>query len=528
MAFIDVSFPLAGLDVVGGYYKQPVRQIDDQVYARTTPIGVNVRAFESLTGRRRGGSRPGMVRVTGSVLTDESGLNSEILDLCVFVSSGIQPNFAASPDDVSGRYVFLLASVGGRLLVTEAKNSQWYPAINDTGRVPALPVDVPVQMVPYGSEVFILCPDRMLVYDPVTNYVTEAQASAGLLPTDVSGKKFCRLGCVFNGRLVLAGLESDPHNLFMSRVGEPLDFDYAPESPSALSAVAGSVSPFGLVGDVINGLAAFGDDVLVIFCDSSVWMMKGDPLQGGALQRYTDGIGGLFRTPVCVDPRGVMYFVSSRNEVYAIRRDELPMKISSSIDPLLREMDLRSNVGMAWDVETESLLIVVPRQAVLVWESRTGAWWVDRHDGFRILSVAVYDGPSPRDRAVLFGCDDGHVRRMDLSAETDDGYPIVSEVWIGPLQSETMEELMLHELQADMGEESGDVEWHVHVGRTAEAALRSSASIGGVWKAGRNHQNAVRRAGKAFYIRLSSTARWAMERIRGRIDGLGKVRRRLR
>lgn len=50
---LEVQFPLAGVNVATEFELQP---------DLTTPVGVNVRAYEPLTQRGRGGSRPGLVK----------------------------------------------------------------------------------------------------------------------------------------------------------------------------------------------------------------------------------------------------------------------------------------------------------------------------------------------------------------------------------------------------------------------------------------------------------------------------------
>lgn len=58
-SFADLVFPNRGLDVSSGYAEQT---------PGTTPTGTNVRIFEPLTERGRGGSRPGMRKYGGAVV----------------------------------------------------------------------------------------------------------------------------------------------------------------------------------------------------------------------------------------------------------------------------------------------------------------------------------------------------------------------------------------------------------------------------------------------------------------------------
>lgn len=57
--FVDCHFPSAGIDLSGPFCHQKPRDIGGGRYARTTPVGVNVRANEALTLRNRGGTRAG-------------------------------------------------------------------------------------------------------------------------------------------------------------------------------------------------------------------------------------------------------------------------------------------------------------------------------------------------------------------------------------------------------------------------------------------------------------------------------------
>lgn len=61
--FEDCHFPKAGIDLSMPVSQQTPRQISADEWARTTPVGVNVRAYEPATDRARGGSRSGMERM---------------------------------------------------------------------------------------------------------------------------------------------------------------------------------------------------------------------------------------------------------------------------------------------------------------------------------------------------------------------------------------------------------------------------------------------------------------------------------
>jgi len=122
-----------------------------------------------------------------------------------------------------------------------------------------------------------------LVADKVKDWATDI--TNGSLPT------LCRLIARYRGRMVLSGKVSDPSNWFMSKAGNPFNYNYAPSTTSAIQAVAGNASEVGLVGDVVTALMPFSDDAMLIGGDQSIWQMSGDPAAGGSIDMISDQVG---------------------------------------------------------------------------------------------------------------------------------------------------------------------------------------------------------------------------------------------
>ena len=70
---------------------------------------------------------------------------------------------------------------------------------------------------------------------------------------------------------------------YMSRVGDPGDYNYAADVQDAGRAVAGTNSDAGLPGDPITGMVPVGYEFLVMFGEQSTWVLRGDPAFGGQL-----------------------------------------------------------------------------------------------------------------------------------------------------------------------------------------------------------------------------------------------------
>lgn len=519
----DIHFPVAGIDCTGPYSKQPARKLDGDLYARTTRSASNVRGW-AVDGRKRGGSRSGLVRHIDEAMDDFiQGLN-------VIVGAGYSAPGGGMQTSNSGRVVTLVAVANGTVKVADAGAANWTATTNGTSALNATGL---VFSAANQMKLWFADGTNWKYYDPSDNTVHDWTATAGTLPVD-SDTNAPRLICTWRGRTCLAGLLGDPLNVFMSKVGDPTDFDYSPLSPSAIDAVVFNASLMGNLGDIVTAIIPLNDDLLMIAGDHTLWMLRGDPLYGGQLDRVIDAVGMAWGAAWCRDPHGTMYFVSNRMGIYKFSPgDRTPLRISQPIEQLVAGVNTgERTISLGWDDSTQSLHVFVTTTAGAAddehycWEARTGAWWVDWfvENDHNPLCVCVFDGNRPEDRALLIGSWDGYVRKFDADAETDDGQDITSEVWIGPFNSPELDEMHLRSVQAVMGETSGDVTFSVHPEATAEGAIAADAMVTDVWSAGRNLTGLLRVAAHALYIRLAATTRWAMESFRLELETRGKVR----
>jgi hypothetical protein len=318
-------------------------------------------------------------------------------------------------------------------------------------------------------------------------------------------------------------------------VGDPLDFAYSPSPTTATDPVAGNNSPLGLIGDVITALIPYTDDVLIFGGNSTIYAMRGDPASGGQVDLISDITGMAFGKAWCKDPYGNVYFFGSKPGIWRMAGTSPPQRISAPVEPLLAGLDTGNlTISMAWDDREQSVRVFLtpsdqPAATThLCWEYRSNAWWTDTFadNNHNPTCAAAIDGNSPSDRTVVVGGWDGYVRYLDPAASTDDGQPINSTVLLGPILTQELDEMLLKEVQGVLATGSGSVTWDVLAAPTAEAAIASTPRASGTFSAGRTGTQPVRVADHAIYLRLSSTARWAMESIRAVFAGRGKVRRR--
>lgn len=540
--FRDIHFPAAGLDLSLAYSKQPNRPVHTMalqpgqrypttIYARTTRVGNNVRGYEPGSGRKRGGQRPGLSKYLPQQLVG-GGL---VQELAVIVrGGGTAPGGHTVQTSQSGRIVVLVAVTGGNVYAAIPGDTTWTAATNNASTTPPLNSTGLVYSATNQQILYFADGTHYVTYDPSANTVQNWVASSGTLPVDASGNT-PRLICTWRGRTVVSGLIFDPQNWFMSAVGDPTNWNYSPLSTTPTQAIAGNNAPQGLIGDVVTNLIPYTDDVLVFGGDHTIYMMRGDPMAGGQIDLISDAIGMAWGQAWTKDPMGVIYFVSNKTGIYSLVPGQQPQRISQQIDQLLLPIDTGANaIRLIWNDRFQGLHVFVSPLAAagasthFFYEQRSGAWWTDTLGSTNLdpLCCATFDGNLPGDRVPLIGSWDGYVRKIDFAATTDDGFPISSQVFIGPFVTEDFDDILVKDLQGVLGETSGTVTYAVYSGTTAEKALSSTPVATGTWSAGRNLTNMVRRSGHAHYIGISSTNQWAMEAIRARVATLGKVRRR--
>lgn len=539
--FEEWNFPVGGIDTGGLCSKQRPRKIGSQpqyisptgwaaaeIYGRTTRRAMNMRSFEPGTNRKRGGSRAGLSKYLPVKVAGATFITQE-LSTIVITGNGVQ-------NSQSGRVVWLVAVSEGIIKVATSGDVSWTTPTNRTGEDPALNFTGTIFSAANAQKLYFADGVNWVYYDPHKQEVATWAATAGTLPVDEDGN-LPRLICTWRGRTVLAGLLRDQQNWFMSAVDDPTDFDYSPTSQTPTQAIAGNNAPQGLIGDMITGLCPYTDDVLIFFGDHSVYMMRGDPFNGGQIDKITDAVGAAWGQAFCMDPFGTVYVFSNRGGIYSLIPGNQPQRISQPIEDFVQSVDTGANsIRLLWNDRQQGVHVFITpldEPAVtthLFYEARTGAWWMDSFadTDMNPLCCVTFDGNLPTDRVQLIGSWDGFVRAIDHTATTDDGDNIVSEVVMGPLTTKDLDELLLLDHQGVLGENSGNVNYEVYVGETAEEALGNDPVDSGIFLAGRNDTSYVNAAGYAIYVRLFSSSPWAMESIRLRVAAQGRIRQRSR
>lgn len=531
--FLDVPFPVLGQNVVTGFQLQP---------AQTTIAANNCRGFEPTLERNRGGARSGMIKW---IPTQVNGTNL-IQDLnTIAISQTTIPRGVTIPNTPSGYALLATAIVNGqfRFAVSGDVAPQWYAPTTDStfwNSGTAL-----IRSAALNQKLWVADGTNWFYWDPSTapatgGTVTAWTASSGTLPADSAGNA-PRLIAAWRGGIIVSGIKLDPNNWFLSAVGDPTNWNFAPTSPSPTQAVAGNTSSLGLVGEPITSVIPYTDDVLVLGAQRSLWMIQGDPRAGGTMQLISSSIGMAFGDAWCMDPTGTIYFFSNQGGVYSLVPGQQPVRISQQIAPLLASgSPSLVNVKMLWNDRAQGChMFSTPILGATLtnhffYDLRNKAWWVDQfgNNNLNPIAAIAMEGYTPADRLPLIGSWDGYVRVLSNSAVDDDGTPILSAIFLGPIVTKDFDAVLLKDLQCMLGASSGPVTYNVFTGATAELAGVKANTVGlppdaqGVWQAGRNLSSLIRRSGHALYVKLFATTPWAFEGLRARVQGQGRVRAR--
>lgn len=426
---------------------------------------------------------------------------------------------------VSGGSVYDGDKTSGKQLVTNGAG-----ALVATGRIGMQPA--------FGKMYF--CDgvaSHYRVYDTTGRSLSSWTATLpGLLPVgDVDPTKACKIITLYRGRIVLAGLEEEPHNWFMSASGNPLDWDYGATS-SATMAVAGNDCDAGECPDIIKCLAPFNDDLMVIGGDHTTWYMRGDPADGGRIDNISNQTGISGPEAYALDPNGVMYFFGS-GTVWRLVQGGQPDPISRNrLDKTFKDIDLSTyEVKLVWDSIRHGLhVFIVPATAGTTmhyfWDQRTDGFWPQQYpNNYNPFSVMEFDADDPNDKAILIGGYDSYLRALDSSVKKDDDTAISSYVKYTPITLAGPDQnMILNRIIAVLDDSSDAVNLAIYSDETPQKAIASSTiRFAKLLSAGRN-VIINRIAGNTFVFKLSnstSNKTWALETILATLMPRGRVRK---
>jgi hypothetical protein len=204
------------------------------------------------------------------------------------------------------------------------------------------------------------------------------------------------------------------------------------------------------------------------------------------------------------------------------------------IDEKLLNVNLSNNiVRMVYDDRFQTVMVfITPLDGTetfnWVYDIRNQAWWQDQFSNAVLNPTAVHlmDGDSPDDRVVLLGGQDGYIRFIDRTAESDDGEVISSYVILGPIPSAS-QKLRLREIRTVLGMTSDPVTFELFVGSAVEAAFDSAEPfLQATIYPGRSPALRSGAVAQAIYIKLSNETlneSWQYEAMYVALEAVGRA-----
>jgi len=474
----------------------------------TTPSALNVWPIDPFEERRRGGSRPGISKVYTDHLAGPVNMIAELgKQVCVAAAGTFYRDVAGSLTSLSGA---TLASGTGLSSCYHLKD---LIICGDTGNAAS---------------------PRPLVYNGTT--LSLLTASAGSVPTKVSS---C---CSVFDRVMFAEDADNPQEWYMSAMGDHTDFDYSVGGPG--SAVVGADSEAGKFAEPCTALAPWADDCVVIGCESSLWILRGDPSYGGRMACLDHNIGIIHRNAWCrarlareTTGEGALVFLS-RDGLYCA-----PAGCGGPVISLSRERLPQELVNIDTSLVEPILSYNHRYRGIEIWLSPKSAgtgvqhWWYDITDGgFWPMTLPSAKEPTfafpckhvVRDGSVSYlGCRDGYVRVFDDANDDDDGTAFDSHVDYGPIKIAKYRYARgkITSIQIDPAIDGAGVRYAIRSGSTSEGAFYETALDSGSFDGVGYKHLCFGSAGGWAFVRVSNGVAkraWAVEDVSIEVHLSGK------
>lgn len=228
---------------------------------------------------------------------------------------------------------------------------------------------------------------------PVGSVISDPLAVTPMsFPTNMFGTATALQGpttiAFFRGSAYYANRASNQY--CVSKIGEPTQFNYG-ANPVVTSAYLGNSSSIaGVPGENIIELVPFGNDYLVMLCESSVYQLNGDPRAGGRVTSLTQTVG---IQPIqggylahCTDSEGRLWFIGSGGSgLHVMAPGQPPKNVSDEkVRRWFRDSWAFSNfLSVAYDVDGDRIVMATTLPSsifgysVLIYDIKTGRWSSD-------------------------------------------------------------------------------------------------------------------------------------------------------
>jgi hypothetical protein len=296
---IEIDPPLGGIDKRGPLQSQP---------PFTSVASTNFWPIDLETKRQVLSVRPALV----PILIQPGGTG--IVNMVGFYSN------------LTGTEV--IAAQGGSLYVIAA-GPAWTEISSGAEAGNLDTTDDVIRAVQYLDRVYITNPHstdsgatgKLFVYNPAADTLTLISESAGTCPAGLA------LLTAWQGCLVGAG-GTLGHVLYMSRTGDPTDWDFSAPFEDEGGAFFTSSENAGVFLGLIQAIIPFTDDILLVATANNIMMYNGHPRRGGVATEFAK-IQLCGPDSWCKGPRGELYLLCEEG-LYRVDPSANPVAIPLS------------------------------------------------------------------------------------------------------------------------------------------------------------------------------------------------------
>lgn len=300
-----LAYPFKGMDLAAPLSRMP--RGSAVLIKNVMPMAGRTGQTDQNMLRRIGGKRPGLVR---SAVT-----------------------FAVNPDDTNAIGGVYLWNPGGsstqRMIATSDLLTLIYDGAWSQGAAVLTSLGHSVRhllptFAPMGNQLFIASTTGRSV---LTSAGGGVPSGAVWAPGGVFPSTDANICCRYINRIFAASGTALPSGSVFaaSKLGDGNNFD-ASGSTYEFAYAGNATGGAGQPGDRITGLFSLTDDYMAFGCDSSLWVLFGDPRAGGRVRMASDVTGIAGPRAGCFDDQGDFWFIGNQG-LYKWRPGGIPKEV---------------------------------------------------------------------------------------------------------------------------------------------------------------------------------------------------------
>ena len=336
----------------------------------------------------------------------------------------------------------------------------------------------------------------------------------------------CGLVCAHGDRLALAGDTASPHVLYLSRVGQFYDWDYAETDAGA--AVASSGSQGGIISEPITALKSHTRECLIVGCTDSMYVVRGTSRDGMQTEMLSNKIGPLMHSAWDHDAKGRLWMLTRMGlavmDAGCGASPELVSMNALPDDMVAIDPGAGDHVSVVYDQRWNWLVISVDYASgtdvhyfyCLPTDSQPGAFFpFSSAQTFRLGVPVKRSMTTGKSTAVMLSASSSAFQFDRSSSESVDSYLAYGPILTGDQSGEGL----LVDISAVPAPNSGDIACKIYGGNSASEAYTnlvadSEAFTCANWTIeGQNYLQQPKVGAHSVYVKAYdvSNADWAME-----------------